>query len=148
MIKLPTAMFKKVFMLAIGMAFAIAAYCQTGETKVFKYGNGKTKAEGAMVGEKKVGPWVFYYESGIKMREGTYTNGAPTGKWTEYNESGGKKAEGSFVSVGGEAVRNGSWIFYHPNGALQSEGKFNRGKKVGRWTEYNKLGAVLSVKDY
>lgn len=125
-----------------------AVSAQGGTPKTFTYPNGKTKAEGAMVGEKKVGEWVFYYETGIKMREGAYANGVPTGHWIEYNEAGAKKSEGNYVASGGEAIRHGQWTFYHPNGALQSEGRFNRGKKTGRWVEYNKLGAQLSVKEY
>ena len=118
------------------------------EKKTYNYANGKPKAEGAMVGEKKVGDWVFYFESGLKMREGTYTNGVPTGMWIEYTENGGKKSEGTYVSSGGEAIKHGNWIYYHPNGALQSEGKYSRGKKVGRWTSYNTLSIVTGHKDY
>jgi hypothetical protein len=42
---------------------------------------------------------------------------------------------------------HGDFIEYYPNGSIRSEGKYRKGKKVGRWKYYNTEG-VLEEKDW
>jgi len=44
-----------------------------------------------------------------------------------------------------EMLEEGKWQFFHPNGLIESKGKFVSGKKDGLWIYYNKKGTKREV---
>ncbi len=51
-----------------------------------------------------------------------------------------KIASGNYVKVGKNFLEDGHFVFYHPNGQLESEGEYVKGVKVGNWKRYDNLG--------
>ncbi len=52
------------------------------------------------------------------------------------------------VGTTGEIARHGEWRFYHPNGKVQMEGTYDRGKETGRFVWYHENGQKSSEGDY
>ena len=48
----------------------------------------------------------------------------------------------------GELSRHGEWRFYYPNGKVQLEGTYDRGKETGRFVWYHENGQKSSEGDY
>ena len=79
-----------------------------------------------------------------KKPEGVYNEeGEKDGKWTTwyepanwYSSDSEKKSEGVYEN--GEKV--GKWTYYHNNGNKKEEGETVNGKKVGKWTYYHNNG--------
>ena len=44
----------------------------------------------------------------------------------------------------GDVVKRGLWTSYHKNGAKEFEGRYEAGKAVGTWFEYNTLGIEIN----
>lgn len=45
-------------------------------------------------------------------------------------------------------VDYGKWIFYFPNGKIETKGKFRDGKRVGRWRYYYESGKIKQISSY
>lgn len=125
-----------VFLVACSAAFAQDATAHA-------YENGQVKAQGELQNGKKVGEWKFFHDNGQVMRQGIYQAGEPIGMWKEFYRSGQVKSEGKYILSHGNGVKNGLWTTYHKNGAKEFEGKFEAGKQVGTWIEYNTLGIEI-----
>ena len=83
--------------------------------------------------------------SELTQCEGTFTKEQKTGKWTEYNteekKPGKLKAVLSYVNN----KRDGSAVFYHPDGITKStEGNYKEDYKIGFWKQYYPTGSVES----
>lgn len=50
------------------------------------------------------------------------------------------KASGGFVKVGKKYLEDGHFVYYHPNGNVESEGEYVKGIKVGYWKRYEANG--------
>jgi antitoxin component YwqK of YwqJK toxin-antitoxin module len=131
-----------VHILLLLLVTCVVAFAQ--EPTAAYYENGQKKFQGNVEGEKKVGEWQYFHDNGQVMREGVYQSGEPTGIWKEYYRSGQIKSEGKYVIVGKNGVKHGSWTTYHKNGAKEFEGRFDGGKQVGTWFEYNTLGIEVN----
>ncbi len=89
---------------------------------------------------------------------------APKAKAAYYMEPGGSDGGGGYLgqiySLDGilkakgryadEECRipDGNFVFYHPNGKVESEGEYQRGRKNGVWTRNDKWGRELAEKMY
>lgn len=45
-------------------------------------------------------------------------------------------------------VDYGNWIFYHPNGKIETKGKFRNGLRVGKWKYYYESGKIKQISSY
>lgn len=130
--------------------------------------NGKDRAIGKYLNEKRDSVWTFYKETGVLISMETYVNGEKhgltkaffsngklaerkefvqgeeSGKWTVFYEDGNKKMEGNLE--GGEW--NGAFIYYFPEGGMQFRGLYNKGLKKGIWYEYNDQGKLIRKEHY
>ena len=66
-----------------------------------------------------------------------------TGRCTTYND-GVKRSIQQYVN----GVDYGNWLFYHPNGKIETKGKFKNGKRVGTWKYYYSNGKIKQVSKY
>lgn len=67
-----------------------------------------------------------------------------TGRCMIYNESGGKSIQ-QYLN----GVDYGKWVFYFPDGQIQTKGKFNEyGKRVGKWRYYHENGMKKQISIY
>ena len=57
------------------------------------------------------------------------------------------KAEGRYHDAGLN-VENGPFVFYHPNGKVESQGNYQMGKKSGVWLRFDQWGRPLAEKVY
>ena len=46
------------------------------------------------------------------------------------------------------SVPHGEFTYYHPNGRLESKGRYDHGVKSGSWVRYDLSGNELSVREY
>ena len=51
-----------------------------------------------------------------------------------------KIAYGKYLKIGKSYHEDGHFVYYHPNGQLESEGEFVKGIKVGSWKRYDNQG--------
>ena len=47
-----------------------------------------------------------------------------------------------------DGVDYGKWIFYFPNGKIETKGKFRNGKRVGKWKYYYESGSLKQISRY
>lgn len=45
-------------------------------------------------------------------------------------------------------IRHGFWRYYHKNGQVAHSGKYNNGRFVDRWKEYDEQGKKIKEKIY
>ncbi|MCB0791495.1 MAG: energy transducer TonB [Flavobacteriales bacterium] len=83
---------------------------------------------------------AVYYRQNEGM-QGTYFLGRT------YTMSGKLKAEGTYVDAD-LLLEQGHFIFYHPNGRVESTGDYSMGRKTGVWLRYDAKGDELAEKVY
>jgi len=44
--------------------------------------------------------------------------------------------------------RDGAWYYFYPDGILQLESHYDKGRRTGRWVSYDGAGRIREVKDY
>ncbi|MCB0772199.1 MAG: energy transducer TonB [Flavobacteriales bacterium] len=64
-----------------------------------------------------------------------------------YTVDGVLKAQGRYADAECR-IPDGHFVFYHPNGKVESEGQYVRGRKDGVWTRHDKWGRELAEKVY
>ncbi len=64
-----------------------------------------------------------------------------------YTKKGKVKAEGRFKDPE-LTIEDGPFVFYHPNGKTESQGRYVMGKKSGIWERYDQWGQTLAEKVY
>lgn len=64
-----------------------------------------------------------------------------------YSIEGKLKAEGRYADAGLN-VPNGPFVFYHPNGKVESRGEYVNGNKSGLWERFDVWGGALAEKIY
>ena len=45
-------------------------------------------------------------------------------------------------------IDSGSWVFYYPNGEIETIGRFNNGNRVGKWKYYYPNGKIMQISQY
>jgi antitoxin component YwqK of YwqJK toxin-antitoxin module len=63
---------------------------------------------------------------------GSFENGLRHGSWVFYHENGQVKSEGFYRS----GIKHGAWVGYYANGQLFYRGAYSDGKKEGLWVSY------------
>jgi antitoxin component YwqK of YwqJK toxin-antitoxin module len=95
------------------------------------------------------GPWEIRDEDG-RVARGPYVNGARHGAWELETPAGGEPGEDLHIErgqfVGGR--RDGVWITLGRGGWKQSEGRYDRGTKVGRWRVWSQGGRLVADVHY
>lgn len=46
------------------------------------------------------------------------------------------------------SIPHGEFTYYHPNGRLESKGRYDHGVKSGSWVRYDLSGNELAVREY
>lgn len=64
-----------------------------------------------------------------------------------YTMDGKLKAEGRFRDAA-LTIEEGAFVFYHPNGKVESKGEYVMGNKTGVWLRFDPWGAPLAEKVY
>lgn len=93
------------------------------------YMNGKIKAEGKYVNNKKNGLWKFYFENGNLEQEGRYRNGKEDELWKWYFENGNTKLEEAYFN----GKEEGYSVEYNENEEIIAKGEYYDGEKEGEW---------------
>lgn len=75
--------------------------------------------------------WAIYQFSG-KNDEG------------QYYDNGQIKRTGTQVN----SLNQGEFVWYFENGKKQIKGRFDRGKRVGTWEQYDSLGHLILSSEY
>lgn len=91
---------------------------------------------------------TVYYSSTMQMATSSNASYTLTLEPSDNNRMKGvlkdvfdqKRGEGEYVAVGKKFLEDGHFIFYHPNGLVESEGEFERGVKVGTWMRFDNTG--------
>lgn len=97
-----------------------------------------------------------YYPNGNVKIVASYKDDVPEGVRREYSPDGEVVAgyifrNGQVVGEGiidDEGLRDGAWKEYYPNGALKSEGNYNKGKRIGQWKFYHPNGQLEQIGSY
>ncbi|MEN0006708.1 MAG: toxin-antitoxin system YwqK family antitoxin [Bacteroidota bacterium] len=62
-----------------------------------------------------------------------------------YYDSGQIKWQGNFNLEGTDTIKQGYWIYYHPNGQLAASGEFRRNLKHGDWKLFYPSGIIKDM---
>lgn len=101
---------------------------------------------------KRHGAWGLFHESGNPRVVGQYDKGKVVGTWTEYYPNGYLKAKGPLedpwwtgrtANFFWEAVKEGKWKFFYPEGGKWVTGRYWAGKRHDEWKEFDTEGYVL-----
>lgn len=93
------------------------------------YDDGKLKAEGNYINDKKDGYWKFYYKNGNLEERGKYIMGAPDSTWFWYYTDGQLLRKEHFYN----GVPDGLLTEFDKEGNIITQGDFIEGKKEGIW---------------
>lgn len=95
---------------------------------------GKVVAEGYFfVGTRHL-RWESYNKAGILLSKTHFEKGFPRDAVVHYYDADQKKIKEVIPFVNGKA--EGDYVMFHPNGLHVWEGQYEKGKKVGVWTEF------------
>ena len=95
---------------------------------------GKVVAEGYFyVGTRHL-RWEAYNKAGILLSKSHFEKGFPRDAIVHYYDAGQKKLKEVIPFVNGKA--EGDYVMFHANGLHAWEGQYEKGKKVGVWTEF------------
>ena len=92
---------------------------------VVYYQNGKVKAQGNYVNNKREGEWLFYYENGKIALKKNFSKGEQIGEWCYYNQNGNLLLKVDDISKINESVE----IAHYENNKLKTKNVFVNGKK-------------------
>lgn len=81
------------------------------------YNNGQVKSEGQLIGDIKVGRWIYYHDNGRIQKIGAYRNNKEIGQWTYFYPDGKKKME----STHKDGELDGQLSYYSADGKLLYE---------------------------
>ena len=86
------------------------------------------------------------YENEVKRSVQQYLNGKDYGKWIFYFPDGKVQTKGKFSKYG---KRTGIWRYYYENGELSQISRYSRnGERIGKWINYNSEGEKVSETNY
>jgi antitoxin component YwqK of YwqJK toxin-antitoxin module len=130
------------------------------------YPNGKLKQKGSFKNGSNVGELTFYYSNGVISNTTTLDqNGKENGSSILYDLDGKKYHEIDYVAgdirasrfydkagqmklVSEKKGKKINYQLYYPSGVLNIEGKFEDGKREGKWTYFDKYGNVSKTENY
>lgn len=141
----------------------VAVHEKIGDTvKVTNfYPNGTVAEEGAMIDSLPTGFWTRYERTGSKKDVIRYSivklHDLPdTGSYTVTYQSmkdgsaifyfpNGLVRESGYYAIG---KKHKTWVSYYPNGEFRETGTYDRGKKNGKWSFYHRDGALKEEGEY
>tara|TARA_X000000368_G_scaffold414493_1_gene404448 strand:- start:1113 stop:1514 length:402 start_codon:yes stop_codon:yes gene_type:complete len=86
------------------------------------------------------------YENEVKRSIQQYINGIDYGKWVFYFPNGNIETKGRFNKVG---KRIGKWSYYYENGQLKQVSRYSKnGERSGKWKKYNEVGDLIEEINY
>ncbi len=86
------------------------------------------------------------YENQVKRSIQQYVNGRDFGKWVFYFPDGTIETKGKFNSAG---KRSGKWSYYYENGSLRQVSRYSRaGERSGKWKTYDEDGNLIEEVNY
>lgn len=92
--------------------------------------------EGIFYKGTKHGRWMTYNKNDFLMNKQKYYKGWPKESLVSYYDKERKKLKEVVPIEFGRM--EGNYYYFHDNGELAVKGEFNRGEKVGVWSEYYK----------
>ncbi|MBS4056892.1 MAG: toxin-antitoxin system YwqK family antitoxin [Bacteroidales bacterium] len=155
---------EKAYILKNGKLFAEGIMSENGQKQdawIEYYPDGKVKARGNYLNDKKTGNWEFYYPGGQIEQQGAYDkNGQLTGKWIWFYSSGQRQREesyrngladglstefeanGKIITQGEylEGMEEGYWLYDY--GDYREEGDYQRGLRTGLWKDFYPNGKL------
>jgi len=150
-----TLAIQAIFVSAIGMGeYSEDAYrlddewilkCRFVDGKLTRHGLERwPKGPFVMPPENFTGRWVLYYINGQKSGEWDYKNGRKDGECITYYCDGSKRCVEHYQ----DDLLQGDEMAFYPNGTIAHKGRWDRGKKVGTYTNYDKTGKITATKDH
>jgi antitoxin component YwqK of YwqJK toxin-antitoxin module len=119
--------------------------------------NGYVKYEGTYLNGMPQGTHYHFNKDGFPDSAIIYSDGyliekgpVDTGRrkqnaWIEFHFDGEAKGKGNYK----DDLKNGIWKYYHTNGKLEQEGKYNKyGRPTGVWKWYYESGNILREENY
>lgn len=86
------------------------------------------------------------YENEVKRSIQQYVNGIDFGKWVFYFPDGTIETKGKFNNAG---KRIGKWSYYYESGQIKQISRYNRnGERSGKWKKYDEGGNLIEVVIY
>lgn len=86
------------------------------------------------------------YVDGVKRSVQQYVNGKDYGKWVFYFPNGTIETKGRFNKIG---KRSGKWSYYYENGQLKQVSRYSsQGERSGKWKKYNEQGDLIEEINY
>lgn len=110
---------------------------------IMKYGSGKISSRANYISGSKEGVMESYSQNGSISQKGQFIEDKKSGFWVSYNEKEELMSELNYL----DDLLNGD-AKYFVKGKLKSAGKYNKGVKIYKWTEYDETGKEISVSDY
>jgi len=125
----------RILILISFLAVSAVATCQTGVDI------NKTDEQG-----KKQGIWIKKYPNGNVQYEGTFKDDHPAGEFKRYYDDRTLMS----VLIYSDDGRQADATFYHQNGFIASQGKYNDQMKEGKWKFFSQMskGYLLSEDEY
>jgi len=87
--------------------------------------------------EQRHGAFHSWFAGGQMESEGRYLQGLRDGPWVFYHPNGQRAAAGRFA----DDLESGPWETWYASGQLETQGSYVRGAKKGRWTVYRPDGS-------
>ena len=85
------------------------------------------------------------YENNSKKSVQQYLNGVDYGNWVFYFPNGQIETKGKFRN----GVRVGKWRYYYESGNLRQISRYSRtGERSGKWIKYAQDGNIIEVVNY
>lgn len=89
------------------------------------------------------GDTIERYANGVIKIKGTMGGGKRQGQWVAFFQDGAIQSECAYR----DGMANGATVTYRPNGTKIWSGYYNMGKQVGKWKYYDEQGKFIE-KDY
>jgi antitoxin component YwqK of YwqJK toxin-antitoxin module len=98
---------------------------------------GEALVQGQYEDGQREGPWRIHIHD--HLEEGNYLLGQKDGQWTHTYGDGKRQFQGEF-SFGQPVGKHRTW---HPNGVIETEGKYESGAKHKKWRLHDDQGSLM-----
>ncbi len=98
------------------------------------YPTGEIKAEGWIMGEKKINFWIYYHQNGNIAQKGHFLNNQKNGYWFFYSTNNILKKEGHYINDKAEKW----WVIYDSTLDLTKKCQYKNNKRDGFCLLYKK----------
>lgn len=88
--------------------------------------------------------WLQYYSTMAKRSEGRMVDGRREGRWVYYHPDGSVQTECTFAG----GVEEGPYKVLREGGIPYYIGQYTHGRRTGRWEVYDEDGNLVTTKEY